>query len=72
MPRGGPFAEGKPDLVVSDRRAALDRAARVVTLRGGWVEAEGTPLEGLLLRSAEMWHLWRGGDRGGSGVSGSE
>ena len=71
MPRGGPFAEGKPDLVVSDRRAALDRADQVVTLRGGWVEADDT-LEGLLLRSAEMRRLWGGGDRGGSGVSGSE
>lgn len=57
-----------PDLVVSDRRAALDR---VVTPTGGLVEADDT-LEALLLRSAEMRHLWRGGDRGGSGVSGSE
>ena len=59
-----------PDLVVSDRRAALDRADRVVTPTGGLVEADDT-LEALLLRSAEMRHLWRGGDRGGSGVSGS-
>ena len=71
MPLGGQFAEGKPDLVVSDRRAALDRADQVVTPEGGWVEADDT-LEALLLRSAEMRHLWGGGDRGGSGVSGSE
>ena len=66
----GLFAEGEVTcLVVSNRRAALKRADQIVILRGGRVEAEGT-LEELLLRSAEMRYLWKGG--GGSGVSGSE
>ena len=54
-------------MVVSDRRAALDRADRVVTPTGGLVEADDT-LEALLLRSAKMRHLREVGTGAGQGV----
>jgi ATP-binding cassette subfamily B protein len=46
-------------LVVSHRRAALRKAGRVIILKGGKVEAQGT-LEELLETSEEMQRLWKG------------
>jgi len=50
-------------LVVSHRRAALQRADRIVLLKEGRVEAMGT-LEELLAASEEMRHIWRGDSAG--------
>ena len=46
-------------LVVSHRRAALQRADQIIVLKDGRVEDEGR-LDELLGRSAEMQRLWQG------------
>jgi ATP-binding cassette subfamily B protein len=46
-------------LVVSHRRAALLRADNIILLKNGRILDEGS-LDGLLSRSREMQHLWRG------------
>ena len=45
-------------IAVSHRRAALQRADRIIVLKGGRVEAEGR-LDELLASSAELREVWR-------------
>ena len=48
-------------LVVSHRKAVLQRADQIIVMKAGSIEASGTLAE-LLTSSAEMHHLWHGAE----------
>ncbi|MDP9616460.1 ABC transporter ATP-binding protein [Streptomyces demainii] len=54
-------AEDKTCLVVSHRRAALERAGHIIVLKDGTVAAEGT-LQDLLRTSPELREIWHAGE----------
>lgn len=66
----GIFARGDATcLVVSHRRAALQRADHIIVLKDGRVAAEGT-LDGLLATSPDMRELWDADERAAKPTAG--
>jgi len=57
-------SNGRTFLVVSNRRAILERADHIIVLREGKVDAEGS-LQDLLRTSEEMQILWHADEYNG-------